>query len=299
VVFVLAHVAPAAADIAFTGECNQVKGFANLAKALTSSPRDNTYSFFGSGSCSGTLNGEAIAATPISITLQGGGMLSCASTASGSPGTGSITFTRGTADPKDDVILPFTLKFTGTATELKLDLVGLTAGTATGRASFLNDLTSPLSLATCAGIANPQLPFNASAKGTLVAPDGVKAALPLPGVSLPAVNVTAGTPAKPGAATGWPPAGLRPSNLLADLNGIAVGVHQTVAVPPGGKGHDGAKAAPKSSGKAGAKAKGKGRKAGAKAGAKGKADVKGRSKPDAKPRGKAKAKPRANSKRRR
>ena len=186
-------VAPAvarASDVTFDGQCDNIAGSATFDQPIGGTTVMNDgYHFTGSGTCTGTLNGAKVSAAPVNLKVDGHGDLNCNMSKSTDDGPGSITFTQGTADPSDDVVLPFTLTFTGTGPRVDYTIKGLTSGTATGAVTFVTPTTPPDLAAQCAQQQVSKLPFDSS----LGAP--AKTATPLVSPGPAAAEKPATTPA--------------------------------------------------------------------------------------------------------
>ena len=90
-------------------------------------PGPVTYGARRTGTCTGTLNGEAVVDTPITLRARGEGTMGCAGGSTVMPGR--ITFTKGTADEGDDA----TLGYVGRATGAFPAFVGHARGRYSGR----------------------------------------------------------------------------------------------------------------------------------------------------------------------
>jgi hypothetical protein len=150
VAVVAAPVASASAATV-TGACT-LSGSANFNSPLTAQPGPNGYSFTGSGSCSGTLNGTPITNAPASASASGSGTLGCSASVS-TGGTGTLTV--------NGVSVPFQINLVGTATEVVFHLTGNSGGAGVGHASFALDAQQAAS--ECAGSGASSLPFSVQA----------------------------------------------------------------------------------------------------------------------------------------
>jgi hypothetical protein len=149
-----------AADSSFDGTCS-FQGTAKFGRPLSNTNTVNTYQFSGPGTCTGTVNGAAVTDAPVTVFVAGPFEGNCSSTHSTGPAPGRTTFTQGNDDPADDVVIRFTVEFTGTGPELDLRITGDKSGTGSGRATFLTSRTSPDILLKCGGDGNSELPFDA------------------------------------------------------------------------------------------------------------------------------------------
>ena len=153
-----------AAENSFEGTCDPIEGAAKFDQPLTMTEADNGYHFTGTGTCSGKLNGVEVEDAPITAKVDGTFKGSCEGSESTNEGPGSLVFTRGTPDAADDVVITFTMTFTGQASEIEFKLEGTKSGEADGHASFLTTRTPPDVLIKCAGSGNSELPFDASSE---------------------------------------------------------------------------------------------------------------------------------------
>jgi hypothetical protein len=127
--FVLAPAAAANAANTVSGACS-IAGSAHFTPTgLTSTPTDMGYSFSGTGSCSGTLNGAPITNAPVSTSVSGNGTLSCAAALS-TTGHGTLTF------PNQGVTIGFSISLAGAGSEVAFELQGDGGGAGAGHASF-------------------------------------------------------------------------------------------------------------------------------------------------------------------
>jgi hypothetical protein len=151
VALMAAPIASASADNTVSGACT-LSGTANFNSPLTAQPGANGYSFTGSGTCSGTLNGAPITNAPASASASGTGTLSCTASAS-TVGTGTLTV--------NGVAIGFQIKLVGTGTEVTFALTGNTGGAGVGHASFVLDAQQAATQ--CAGAGASSLPFSVQA----------------------------------------------------------------------------------------------------------------------------------------
>ena len=141
--------APVAAASAHTvnGAC-ALNGTATFGSPLGGVPGSNTFTFSaGSGTCSGTLDGNAIANAPASAFASGSGTLGC--TASVGSGGGTLTV-NGTP-------VSFHLTFAGTGPAVHLVITGASGGGGAGEATFATGGTQPV--LNCANNTASSLPF--------------------------------------------------------------------------------------------------------------------------------------------
>lgn len=144
-------VASASAANTVSGACT-LSGNASFSSPLKTQPGPNGYSFTGSGTCSGTLNGTPITNAPASASASGSGTLGCSASASTS-GTGTLTV-NGTT-------IGFQLSLVGSGTEVTFALTGNSGGAGAGHASFALDAQQALTQ--CAGAGVTSLPFSVQA----------------------------------------------------------------------------------------------------------------------------------------
>jgi hypothetical protein len=150
-VAVIAAPVASASAATVSGACT-LSGTANFNSPLTAQPGPNGYSFTGSGSCSGTLNGAPITNAPASASASGSGTLGCSASVS-TGGTGTLTV--------NGVQVPFQINLVGSATEVAFHLTGNSGGTGAGHASFALDAQQAAS--ECAGSGASSLPFSVQA----------------------------------------------------------------------------------------------------------------------------------------
>jgi hypothetical protein len=134
-----------------SGACT-LSGTANFNSPLTAQPGANGYSFTGSGSCSGTLNGAPITNAPASASASGSGTLGCSASAA-TLGTGTLTV--------NGVAVGFQIKLVGAGTEVAFALTGNSGGAGGGHASFALDAQQAATQ--CAGAGASSLPFSVQA----------------------------------------------------------------------------------------------------------------------------------------
>lgn len=106
-----ATAAPAAAAPGDQVRC-AIAGETTFDQPFGNEPREVTYRDKASGTCSGTLNGEAIADEPVVMRGEGSGTIGCLVGKTGGF-EGRMTYTRGTESPADDVVVRFTAESTG------------------------------------------------------------------------------------------------------------------------------------------------------------------------------------------
>jgi hypothetical protein len=129
---VLALSAASASAATVSGECT-VSGSADFSpNGLQATPQSLFYTFNGTGTCSGTLDGAVITNAPVSATATGGGTLSCAGAVSAG-GTGSITF------PNQGVTIRFGISLVGAGSEVGFALTGNSGGAGAGHATFASN----------------------------------------------------------------------------------------------------------------------------------------------------------------
>lgn len=144
-------VASASADNTVSGVCT-LSGSANFNSPLKAQPGANGYSFTGSGTCSGTLNGAPITNAPASASASGSGTLGCSASAA-TTGTGTLTV--------NGVSVGFQISLVGAGTEVAFALTGNSGGAGGGHASFALDAQQAATQ--CAGAGASSLPFSVQA----------------------------------------------------------------------------------------------------------------------------------------
>jgi hypothetical protein len=127
----------------FAGSCS-VQGTATFSPPATNVQRPLTTTYYGTGTCTGILNGRQLSNAPITVRSVARANGSCPLAETIRPGRGSITFAGGTT-------IRYRLEFTSVLTEVVLTLTGERSGSARGRGSFLNDRTAPDINEQCAG----------------------------------------------------------------------------------------------------------------------------------------------------
>lgn len=152
--------ATAASPDTVEGQC-EISGTATFTPNLTGTPGTKKFSFSGGGKCTGKLNGNSVTDAPIGATVSNSNaILSCAGSGSVS-GPGKLTFTQGTSDPGDDVVVDFKFDEVSVGTEVPFHVAGAQGGDAVGEASF-RDSAGPSTVTDCAGTGVSSLSFNAT-----------------------------------------------------------------------------------------------------------------------------------------
>lgn len=123
-----------------TGSC-EMEGRASFGgTGIGNVPSRNTYSFAGTGTCDGTLNGEPITDSPIEVQVQGFGFLSCLVSVTGENDRGTMRFTRGTRRRSDDTVIRFVIEpLVGAGPQNEFRVRGAVSGEALGRSEFLSE----------------------------------------------------------------------------------------------------------------------------------------------------------------
>jgi hypothetical protein len=147
----------ASAETSFSGGCTG-SGKATFAHPVTNTAADNSYDFFGSGTCSGTLNGQSISDDPFSARMVGAFHGSCLQAQSTGPGWGVGMFGR------EHVLLLFTQQFVSAGPMLQFSFAGQKSGGGIGFATYLTPSTPPTALTDCFGSGDPWLPFQAQTR---------------------------------------------------------------------------------------------------------------------------------------
>jgi hypothetical protein len=127
----------------FDGSCS-VQGDATFSPPVTNTLQPLTTTYYGEGTCSGTLNGSSVSGAPITMSSSARANGSCPRAETIRPGRGAITFADGTT-------IRYSLEFTSVLTEVVFTFDGKRSGSASGRGTFLTDRTSPDVAAECAG----------------------------------------------------------------------------------------------------------------------------------------------------
>lgn len=145
--------AGAAQATAFSGQCS-ISGTATFSPALTAPIAETDFSFSGGGSCTGRVDNVNVSGEPVTAAVSGNGPLSClGGFSTGAVGTLSFPQQGGKS-------LRFTLDLAAAGSQVALHVAGTTAGTAGGRASFLEH-AGPDTAAACAGAGAQSLDFDA------------------------------------------------------------------------------------------------------------------------------------------
>jgi hypothetical protein len=127
----------------FAGSCS-VQGTATFSPPATNTLQRLTTGYYGTGTCSGTLNGEQVSNAPVTMQSVARANGSCPRAETIRPGRGSLTFA-------DDTVIRYRFEFTSVFTEVVVTYEGERSGSARGRGTFLNDRTSPDVNEQCAG----------------------------------------------------------------------------------------------------------------------------------------------------
>ena len=127
----------------FEGSCS-VQGDATFSPRVTNTLQPLTTGYYGTGTCSGALNGRSLSDAPVVMQSIARANGSCPRAESIRPGRGSITFADGTR-------IRYSVEFSSVLTEVVFSFEGARSGSATGRGTFLTDRTPPDVAARCAG----------------------------------------------------------------------------------------------------------------------------------------------------
>ena len=127
---------------------------------IGNAPRRTAYSFAGTGTCDGTLNGKPIADSPIEVDVRGFGFLSCLASVTGDDDRGTMRFTRGTRRRSDDAVIHFLIEpLVGAGPQNEFRARGAESGEALGRSEFLSEEDT---LDRCAAGTLKQISFRSS-----------------------------------------------------------------------------------------------------------------------------------------
>jgi hypothetical protein len=118
--------AQAASATTWDGRC-EIHGVSTFDEPIGALPEPATYRDRGTGTCTGTLNGEAIAGEPITLKARGEGVMGCLGGRATMPG--KIVFTRGTETEDDDVAFGYV----GESAGVFPSFVSLSRGEESGR----------------------------------------------------------------------------------------------------------------------------------------------------------------------
>jgi hypothetical protein len=150
-----------AQDRTVSGRCS-IEGTATYGAPVTNTPADNTYVFDGTGVCNGQVDGRAVSEIRVRFRVTGQFRGSCGDARSTEPGTGVLTWDRGTSDRGDDVSIEFFQDFVASGTDVALAFRGQKSGTGNGNATFATRRTPPDVALRCATSGVDQLPFDAA-----------------------------------------------------------------------------------------------------------------------------------------
>ena len=126
----------------FDGSCS-IKGSVKFDPGATYTAQPLHYDFTGKGTCTGTLDGNAVKDVAVGVHQYGQADGTCASAHTTELGTGKMAF------PDADV-LRYTLEFTYSVPETDFSFNGSRSGHAHGKGTFQTDRTPPDTLARCA-----------------------------------------------------------------------------------------------------------------------------------------------------
>jgi hypothetical protein len=136
-------VSPAPHTHSFDGSCS-LQGNSVFSPPATNTQVPLVYTYDGSGTCTGTLDGRALEAAPVSMHASGRADGSCPRAVTTEPGTGALTFGDGSS-------IPFSLDFSFVGTEGDMTLYGERSGTAPGHGTFATQRTTPDVVLNCGG----------------------------------------------------------------------------------------------------------------------------------------------------
>jgi hypothetical protein len=136
----------------FAGSCS-VRGTAFFSPPVTNVQRPLTTSYYGTGTCSGTLNGRGVSNAPITMRSVARANGSCPRAETIRPGRGAISFADGTT-------IRYSLEFQSVLTEVFITFEGQRSGIARGRGTFLTDRTPPDVSEQCAGDGLEETPLD-------------------------------------------------------------------------------------------------------------------------------------------
>jgi hypothetical protein len=136
----------------FDGSCS-VQGTVGFSPPVTNTTQSLAVVYDATGSCSGTLNGNRVSSTPVTLHHSGNSEGSCFGAQTTGPGHGAITFADGAE-------IPYTFTFQAIGTEILFKLYGQRSGAADGHGSFLTTRTPSDTALKCAGQGVSQLPMD-------------------------------------------------------------------------------------------------------------------------------------------
>jgi hypothetical protein len=155
-------VTPTANTHSFDGSCS-LQGTSKFNPPATNTQRPLTYTYDGSGTCTGTLDGHALDGSKATMHDTGPANGSCPRAVTTSPGLGTITFANGAT-------IPLSLDFNFAGTDGDLTFYGERSGTATAHGTFATQRTTPDVVANCggSGAASAPLDINLTTQTPLV-----------------------------------------------------------------------------------------------------------------------------------
>jgi hypothetical protein len=131
---VLPAPSPAAATNTVEGTCT-LSGRLTFDEPFGNELRETGFRDYATGTCTGTLNGVSQMDAPVVIRSSGSGVLSCLAGRVAS--TGTLTFTRGTKDDRDDARIRYATETTGALLEFVSTPRGIVSGQGIAHVNFL------------------------------------------------------------------------------------------------------------------------------------------------------------------
>ncbi|HEX8065961.1 MAG TPA: hypothetical protein VF520_05495 [Thermoleophilaceae bacterium] len=146
----------------FDGSC-EFDGSMTFTPPVGTLPAAGGWAFDASGPCEGTLNGEAVSATPAEFHIAGPGDLGCGASVVPEGSPGNVTFSRGTRRRSDDVVVEFRF---GTFVQVAVSSIpwhatGAVSGDLVGISTFPGDQQI---VESCAGGTLGTIPSHVSAR---------------------------------------------------------------------------------------------------------------------------------------
>lgn len=133
---------PVSGEHSFAGSCS-LQGTVTFDPPAGDAPQALTYGYAATGTCTGTLDGQAVNAAPVSAHHSGHSYGGCVDAQTTDAGAGTLTFASGQA-------IDYTVDFTTDLTSVNLTVYGARSGIAPGSATFVTSRTTPDVTAQCA-----------------------------------------------------------------------------------------------------------------------------------------------------
>jgi hypothetical protein len=145
-------VSPAGGGDSFEGSCS-VAGLVRFSPPAKNASQRLSYTYDGTGTCTGVLNGAEVTDAPVRMQHAGRSEGGCVRAETTVPSEGALTFAGGET-------IGYTLDFTTAATEVDGMMYGERSGVGRGKATFRTDRTPPDVAARCAGDGVSEIPMD-------------------------------------------------------------------------------------------------------------------------------------------